>query len=151
MATAWPASTPTSTRMSTGCTAACSATTARSSTPPSAGLAEAWATRAAVAFELGDPAGAVADLTRAIELAPDPAVLFNRAVAHQTLQRWELAEADFTAVLEADPAEDEAWLGRAECRRRLGDADGAGDDLRRAAALAPDHSAAGVAVAGSAP
>ena len=124
---------------------------ADAATRAGAGVAEAWATRAAVAFELGDPAGAVADLTRAIELAPDPAVLFNRAVAHQTLQRWELAEADFTAVLEADPAEDEAWLGRAECRRRLGDADGAGDDLRRAAALAPDHSAAGVAVAGSAP
>ena len=116
-----------------------------------AGVAEAWATRAAIAFELGEPAGAVADLSRAIELAPDPAVLFNRAVAHQALENWGAAEADFTAVLEADPAEGEAWLGRAECRHRLGDAEGAGDDLRQAAALAPDHSDAGVMVAGSAP
>jgi len=115
------------------------------------GVAEAWATRAAIAFELGDPGRAVADLTRAIELAPDPAVLFNRAIAHQALGNWASAEADFTAVLGAEPAEAEAWLRRSDCRHRLGDADGAGQDLRQAAALAPDHSAAGVMVAGSAP
>jgi tetratricopeptide (TPR) repeat protein len=115
------------------------------------GVAEAWATRAAIAFELGDPDVAVADFTRAIEIAPDPAVLFNRAIAHQALGHWGPAEADFTAVLEAAPAEGEAWLRRAECRHRLGDADGAGDDLRQAAALAPDDYAAGVMVAGSAP
>ena len=116
-----------------------------------AGVAEAWATRAAIAFELGDPELAVADFTRAIEIAPDSAVLFNRAIAHQALGDWASAEADFTAVLEAEPAEDEAWLRRSECRHRLGNADGAGEDLRQAAALAPDHSAAGVMVAGSAP
>jgi tetratricopeptide (TPR) repeat protein len=116
-----------------------------------AGLAEAWATRAAIAFELGDPGLAVADFTRAIELAPDPAVLFNRAVAHQALGNWASAEADFTAVLEAEPAEGEAWLRRSECRHRLGDADGACEDLRQAAALTPDHAAAGVMVAGGAP
>ena len=116
-----------------------------------AGLAEAWATRAAIAFELGDAVLAVADLTRAIELAPDPAVLFNRAIAHQALGNWASAEADFTAVLEAEPAEGEARLRRSECRHRLGNADGAEDDLRQAAALTPDQAAAGVMVAGSAP
>jgi tetratricopeptide (TPR) repeat protein len=118
------------------------------------GVAETWATRAAIAFETGDPGTAVTDLTRAIEIAPDPAVLFNRALAHQVLGDWAAAEADFTAVLDAEPAEDEARLRRAECRRRLGNADGvdgASDDLRQAAALAPDRSAAGVMVAGSAP
>jgi tetratricopeptide (TPR) repeat protein len=116
-----------------------------------ADLAEAWATRAAIAFELGDPALAVADLTRAIELAPDPAVLFNRAIAHQAVGNWASAEADLTAVLEAEPAEGEAWLRRSECRHRLGNGEGADNDLRQAAALTPDHAAAGVMVAGSAP
>jgi tetratricopeptide (TPR) repeat protein len=116
-----------------------------------AGVAEAWATRGAIAFEIGDPGLAVADLSRAIDIAPDPAMLFNRAIAHQALGNWAPAEADLTAVLEAEPAEAEARERRAECRHRLGNTDGAGDDRRRAAALAPDRSAAGVMVAGSAP
>jgi len=114
------------------------------------GVAQTWATRAEIAFELGDPGAAVADFTRAIDIAPDPAVLFNRAITHQALESWGLAEADFTRVLEAEPGEAEARRRRAECRRRLGNADGAGDDLRRAAAIASDRSAAGVMVAGSA-
>jgi len=114
-------------------------------------VAQTWATRAGIAFELGDPHAAVADFTRAIDIAPDPAVLFNRAIAHQALEHWAPAEDDFTAVLEAEPAEAEAWLRRAECRDRLGNADGAGHDLRRAAALAPDPPAAGAMVAGGAP
>jgi tetratricopeptide (TPR) repeat protein len=116
-----------------------------------AGVAAAWATRAAIAFELGDASTAVADLTRAVEIAPDPALLFNRAVAHQALGNWAPAEADFSAVLEADPAEAEALRRRAECRHRLGNRDGARDDLRLAAAIAPDYAAAGLMVAGSAP
>jgi tetratricopeptide (TPR) repeat protein len=117
------------------------------------GVAEAWATRAAVAFEAGDPGLALSDLTRAIELAPDPdpAMLFNRAIAHQALENWASAEADFTRVLAAEPAEAEARLGRAACRQRLGDADGARDDLRQAALTAPDQLAAEVMVAGGVP
>jgi tetratricopeptide (TPR) repeat protein len=115
------------------------------------GVAEAWATRATVAFEAGDPALALGDLTRAIELAPDPALLFNRAIAHQALKNWAAAAADFTRVLATEPAEAEAWLRRAACRQRLGDADGAGDDLRQAAVIMPDHHAPEVMVAGGVP
>ena len=115
------------------------------------GVAEAWATRAAIAFEQGDPGLALSDLTRAIELAPDPAMLFNRAIAHQAQENWASAAADFTRVLEAEPAEAEAWLRRAACRQRLGDADGARDDLLQAAVMAPDQLAAEVMVAGGVP
>jgi len=114
-------------------------------------ISEAWATRAAVAFETGDPGLALDDLTRAIELTPAPALLFNRAVAHQALENWAAAEADFTRVLAAEPAEAEAWLRRAVCRESLGNADGASDDLRQAAELAPYHREAEVMVAGSLP
>jgi tetratricopeptide (TPR) repeat protein len=116
-----------------------------------ASVAEAWATRAAVAFETDDLDIALADLTRAIELAPDPAMLFNRAIAHQALGNWASAEADFTLVLEAEPAEAEAWLRRATCRRHLGNANGASDDLRQGAAVAPDRPASVIMVAGDAP
>ena len=88
---------------------------------------------------MGDPGTAVADLTRAVEIAPDPALLFNRALAHQALGNWAAAEADFTAVLDAEPAEAEARLRRAECRRR------------QAAATALQYPDAGVMLAGSAP
>jgi len=115
------------------------------------GVSQAWATRAAVAFEMGDPSLAVNDLTRAMELAPDLALLFNRAVALQALKNWAAAEADFTRVLEAEPTEAEAWLRRAACRQHLGNAEGATDGQRQAAVIAPDHRAAEVMVAGSAP
>jgi tetratricopeptide (TPR) repeat protein len=114
-------------------------------------VAEAWATRAAVAFEAGDPGLAVSDLTRAMELDPDPAMRFNRAIAHQALESWAAAEADFTRVLEAEPAEAEARRRRAACRQRLGNADGASEDLRQAAVMAPGHLAAEVMVAGGVP
>jgi Flp pilus assembly protein TadD len=77
-------------------------------------------------------------------------MLFNRAVAHQALGNWASAEADFTTVLETEPAEAEAWLRRAACRRHLGNADGASDDLRRAAAVAHDPRPVGGMVAGGA-
>jgi Flp pilus assembly protein TadD len=54
-------------------------------------------------------------------------------------------------VVEAEPGVAEAWLGRAACRQRLGDADGARDDLRQAAVMAPDQLAAEVMVAGGVP
>ncbi|MFE3451509.1 tetratricopeptide repeat protein [Nonomuraea sp. NPDC059194] len=44
-------------------------------------LAAAWAARGALRYERGDPEGAVADLTRAIELDPQPDLYVNRAMA----------------------------------------------------------------------
>ncbi|WP_431897748.1 tetratricopeptide repeat protein [Nonomuraea sp. bgisy101] len=44
-------------------------------------LATAWAARGALRYERGDMAGAVADLTRAIELEPHPDLYANRAMA----------------------------------------------------------------------
>jgi len=114
-------------------------------------VAEAWATRAAIAFDMGEPAVAVADLTRAAELGPSPSLLFNRAIAHQAMGNWAAAEADLTVVLDADPAEAGALLARAEGRDQLGDVDGARDDRRRAAEVATDQSDAGLLTAGTAP
>jgi len=86
-----------------------------------------------------------------MELAPDLALLFNRAVALQALKNWAAAEADFTRVLEAEPTEAEAWLRRAACRTAPRQRRRRHDDQRQAAVIAPDHLAAEVMVAGSAP
>jgi tetratricopeptide (TPR) repeat protein len=58
------------------------------------GLAAAWGNRGVLRYESADVAGAVADLTRAIELDPQPDLYANRAVALRALGRTEEAEAD---------------------------------------------------------
>jgi tetratricopeptide (TPR) repeat protein len=58
------------------------------------GLAAAWGNRAVLRYEAGDPEGAVADLTRAIALAPQPDLYVNRAVALRALGRTAEAAAD---------------------------------------------------------
>ncbi|MEV0588450.1 tetratricopeptide repeat protein [Nonomuraea sp. NPDC050310] len=57
-------------------------------------LAAAWGNRAVLRFEQGDAAGAVADLDRAIALAPAPDLHANRAVALRALGRVKAAEVD---------------------------------------------------------
>ncbi|WP_327090455.1 tetratricopeptide repeat protein [Nonomuraea sp. NBC_01738] len=58
------------------------------------GLASAWANRAVLRYECGDPGGAVDDLTRAIDLEPEPDLYANRALALRALGRVKEAEAD---------------------------------------------------------
>jgi tetratricopeptide (TPR) repeat protein len=115
-------------------------------TAADASFAQAWGTRAAVLFETGDPAAALADLNHAIDLAADPALLFNRGSVHQAMRNWAAAEADFTSALESEPGDPDAWLRRARCREHLGNADGARDDRRQFAALAPERAAEAVTV-----
>src|SRR5690606_11413928 len=57
-------------------------------------LAAAWGNRGVLRYEAGDPEGAVADLTRAIDLGAEPDLYANRAVALRALGRTAEAEAD---------------------------------------------------------
>ena len=104
-------------------------------------LAAAWATRGELAFANDDPAGALADLSRAWELSRDEAVLFNRAIVHQELGNWAEAVADFGRLLELGFEEEETLLHRATCRAHSGDLAGSAADARRFAALAPGREA----------
>ncbi|GII33658.1 tetratricopeptide repeat protein [Planotetraspora mira] len=67
------------------------------------GLASAWANRAILRYESGDAAGAVDDLTRAIELGDDPALYFNRATALDALGRAEEAGLDLRRACDLAP------------------------------------------------
>jgi tetratricopeptide (TPR) repeat protein len=75
--------------------------------------ANAWADRGVAKSQLGDFPGAVADCTRAIELAPTDANYVNRGNALATLHREKEALADFDAVLQHDPHNLAALIGRA--------------------------------------
>lgn len=82
----------------------------------------AWANRGVTKAKLGDYAGAIADCTRALELSPTAANRVNRGNAYATLHRDDEALADFNMVLQADPRNLSALLGRADAdysRKRL--------------------------------
>jgi tetratricopeptide (TPR) repeat protein len=72
----------------------------------------AWANRGVAKSKLGDLAGAVADCTRAIELAPTVANRVNRGNAYATLHRNNDALTDFDMALQAEPHNLPALLGR---------------------------------------
>jgi tetratricopeptide (TPR) repeat protein len=78
------------------------------------GLVAAWASRAALHLEAGDPDAAVADLTRALEQGEDSSLLFNRAVAHRAAGRLEAARDDAGRSLELHPGDPEALALLAE-------------------------------------
>ena len=73
----------------------------------------AWADRGVAKSKLGDFAGAIADCTHAIELAPTVANRVNRGNAYATLHRDDEALADFDLALQAEPRNLPALLGRA--------------------------------------
>jgi tetratricopeptide (TPR) repeat protein len=58
-------------------------------------LADPWANRAATAYKRGDLSGAVKDLTRALALREDAAILCNRAKVHEARRQWQKAIADY--------------------------------------------------------
>jgi len=84
--------------------------------------------------ELGQPERAVQDLTQAIQLIPDYRRAYEyRAQAYAALKQWARAIADYTAAMELGPTRWQ-YEKRAEARRTIGDAKGADEDTRQAAA-----------------
>ena len=84
------------------------------------GLSAAWASRAALRLEVGDPDAAVTDLTRALEQGEDSCLLFNRAVAHKAAGRLKAARDDAERSLTLHPGDPEtlALLAEITPRRR---------------------------------
>jgi tetratricopeptide (TPR) repeat protein len=75
--------------------------------------AAAWANRGVSKAKLGDFAGAIADCTRAIELAPTVTNRVNRGNVYAMLHRDDEALADFDMALQAEPRNLPALFGRA--------------------------------------
>jgi tetratricopeptide (TPR) repeat protein len=83
-------------------------------------LPAAWAGLAALAHRAGDPAAAVADLSRALDLGDDAALRYNRAVAYQALGRWAEALTDLDVAAGLDPDDPDVAGDRSRCRQQLG-------------------------------
>jgi tetratricopeptide (TPR) repeat protein len=79
--------------------------------------ASGYARRGAASLGRGELGKAIADLTRAQELAPDSAAyLFQRGIAYRQNHEPLLAMVDFDAALKRDPNDVEAHIARAELR-----------------------------------
>jgi len=84
------------------------------------GLVAAWAGRAEAQLQAGDSPGAIDSLTRALEVTEDAALLFNRAAAYGSAERWADAKADLTRARELDPEDPEISAELSACEGRLG-------------------------------
>ena len=112
--------------------------------PPGDPIATSYANLASELLRRGDQKAAERWTARALELSPnDAAALYNRGVALKSLQRYEEAEAAFSATLQADERfAADAWaeLGSLHAlRERSSDAE---RSLARALALDPGHDTA---------
>ena len=98
------------------------------------GDAASFSRRGAVFMTQGDYAHAVADFSRAIELAPkDTNFLLQRAEAYIRSGRIQLGAADLNHAVEIEPANVTARIHRAQLKALIADRDGALADLDAAA------------------
>jgi tetratricopeptide (TPR) repeat protein len=87
---------------------------------------------------LGQPAKAVADFTRAIDLNPKLALAWdNRGLAHGHLGQWDKAVADHARAIELNPKAARAWNNRGKAYRNLRQPAKAVADYSRAIELDP--------------
>jgi len=103
------------------------------------GMSEAWALRAEARFDGADPEGALADMSRSLEIEEGAVAYFNRGTVREALRLWAEAAEDYTQAILLDAADPDPWLRRANCWAYLGDALAARSDLSRFTQMAPDR------------
>lgn len=100
------------------------------------GSAALWSNRGNVRAGQNKLDEAIADYTRAIELAPEePDPYLNRGAVYEALGQWDAAIADYDTILTQYPSDAAALNNRGNARGGLGDWDGAIADYSRAAEL----------------
>jgi tetratricopeptide (TPR) repeat protein len=105
-----------------------------------------WQLRGELKTATGDPAAALADFDRAIQLGAERTAHGPRALALLALGNAELAVRDWTVALRFDREDPRAFLGRARAFLRLGHWDNARADLEQAAAWTDDWATLGLPI-----
>lgn len=101
---------------------------------------------ATAGVQLGRNEEAIADLDRALVLAPSRGdALTLRASARRAAGDYAAAEADVAAALRLDPDDADALLERGILRQHAGDLEGARADWERTMSLSPDSGVADLA------
>jgi tetratricopeptide (TPR) repeat protein len=84
-------------------------------------LADPWANRAIVAVRRGDLRAAIRDLTQALALREDAAILYNRGRVLESQRQWQEAADDYSRALVLDGGDREAIdHGYKRCLEALG-------------------------------
>jgi tetratricopeptide (TPR) repeat protein len=87
-------------------------------------LVAAWSNRAILAFERGDNAPAISDLTHALAPGENATVRYNRGLAYQAQAQWQEAIDDFSHVLslnDSDSTKQDALYQRGFCYIQIGE------------------------------
>ena len=96
----------------------------------------ALAARGAAHLKQDDPAAAVADFDRAVEIDSEYARAYHlRGLARNRLQEDEAALEDFNRAIDIDPQYGAAYYSRATLRVKMGEDDGAAEDMEMVAHL----------------
>ena len=96
-------------------------------------LGVAYSLRGLAFLDRGDVPHAIADLNRAVDLAPDfPPAYQNRGNAWFARGNYGQAIADYDATIKLDPEDPSPYVNRAAVRRDLGFTDGALEDYQKA-------------------
>ncbi|HEY0550253.1 MAG TPA: tetratricopeptide repeat protein [Verrucomicrobiae bacterium] len=113
---------------------------ARAATDASPDFGFAWARAAELEFSFGRVDEALAALEKALALSPRHAgALALKGFLLSAQNKIPAALRQFEEAILVDGALPDAWLGRGLCRIRRGDLAGGREDLRTAAALAPNR------------
>ncbi len=103
-------------------------------------LGVAYSLRGLAFLDRGDVPHAIADLNRAVDLAPDfPPAYQNRGNAWFARGNYGQAIADYDATIKLDPEDPSPYVNRAAVRRDLGFTDGALEDYQKAISLGADR------------
>ncbi len=102
--------------------------------------AVAWRERAGAYFASGDKPHAIADYTTSIRLDPDPSGYLGRGIIYLDADEYDLAIADFGAMIRLKPSMKIGYINRGEARRRKGQVELAIADFDQAIALDPKDS-----------
>ena len=104
------------------------------------GLVHAYEARSQSRHAKNDYQGALADLTKALELDPKDAQAFRlRGHTRAALGENEKALTDFAEAIRLDPANSTAYLSAGNVWSKMGDHDRAVDDFSAAIRLDPEH------------
>ena len=106
---------------------------------PASPLADQAYAQAETLMKTGDYAGAVSSFTKALAATPEYRSYFGRANAHQRLEQFDPAIADYTQAIHLNAQSAMAYHERAICLAHLHREDAALPDFNRAIELSPAY------------
>jgi tetratricopeptide (TPR) repeat protein len=104
------------------------------------GNGEALLSRGIAHHNLGEPAKAVEDFSRALPLLPEsPLLYYSRGFSYHVLERYADALRDFNRAIELEPDDAQSYHRRGNTWSSLGNEAAALEDLNRAVDLEPEN------------